>query len=446
MSKRASNPIWSGAALFGALLLSGCAIYHRKPLPMTPDLMRSPALTVPVDKLDLPGLKPHPIPTNGLDETAIVTLAVLNDPDLKAARLQAGVADAQVLEAGLLPDPQVSGGLSQSPEHTGYSIGLGEDIQALITRGAAKAAAKARARQVRLDILWQEWQVAGQARETFIQLRADQRLLALLEPFQKLLAGICGKDQAALARNDVTIGAASSDLRSLAGVEANLRQTQLDANQGRHVLAALLGLEPDAPVPLAGAGRDHLLTQAQFGAALAALPRRRADLLALQAGYESQEQSLREAILAQFPAISAGVQQARSAEEGVHSIGFTVNVTLPLFNRNRGRIAIQRATRALLYQTWQARLDQAASQADQLWRASRIMAARLHDLEIHASDTKTGISAADRDYRAGNLSASEYLALVSDWQAEQMQEIQLRASLEQAEAAVRTILGLPFEP
>src|SRR6266700_2885105 len=38
----------------------------------------------------------------------VAVLAVENNPDLLAARLQRGVARAQVLEAGLLPNPSIS--------------------------------------------------------------------------------------------------------------------------------------------------------------------------------------------------------------------------------------------------------------------------------------------------------------------------------------------------
>lgn len=43
------------------------------------------------------------------DELAVI--AVLVNPDLKAMRAKAGVADAQVFDAGLLPDPQLTVGL-----------------------------------------------------------------------------------------------------------------------------------------------------------------------------------------------------------------------------------------------------------------------------------------------------------------------------------------------
>jgi cobalt-zinc-cadmium efflux system outer membrane protein len=447
--------VWTDAAVswrqfarilwFVPLLGSGCATYHPQPLPTAPDLTRLSALTVPVSKLDLPGLKPHPLdPAKGLDETAVVTLAVLNNPELKAARLQAGVARAQVLEAGLLPDPVLSGGLSQSTLRTGYAVGLSEDLQALMTRGAAKAAAQAQARQVNLEILWQEWQVADRAREWFIQTRADDELRDVLAATCDLLNERCQRDKIALQHGDATADAVSADLAALAEAQATLRQLQLQANQTRHELNQLLGLKPDTPIRLIGGSQIQPLSSAEFQAAVAALARRRADLLALQAGYQSQEEKLREAILAQFPAISAGVEQAKSAEEGIHTVGLTVNVTLPLFNRNRGQIALQQATRALLWQTYQARLDQAVSQADQLWQAVRLMARQQADLQKRLARLEEMAAAAERSFRLGNLDAGTYAGMELNFRTAQAEAIRLRAALERAEAALQLLLGLPL--
>jgi outer membrane protein, heavy metal efflux system len=440
-----SNWLAQCAMGLSLLVFSGCATYHPKPLPTAPDMVGSPELMVPASKLDLPGLKPHPFnPAKGLDETAVITLAVLNNPDLKAARLQAGVAGAQVLEAGLLPDPQVSGGLSRSPEHTGYDISLGEDLQALITRGAARAAAEAHKRQVNLEILWQEWQVAERARELFIQTRANSELHQVWASSRDLLKDRDRRDEAALERGDATAATVAADLAALADADTNLRRLQLQANQTHHELNQLLGLKPEVQLRLIGGNKIQPLSHEEFQTAVAALPQRRADLLALQAGYQSQEQLLREAVLAQFPAMSAGVDQARSAEEGIHTIGFTVNVTLPLFNRNRGQIAIQRATRALLYQTYQARLDQTAGEADQVWQATQIMARQLHDLESHLPALKEIALAAKRSYQQGNLDFAAYVNQQSDFLVAHAEIIRLRASLAQAQAALNTLLGLPL--
>ncbi|HYK80514.1 MAG TPA: hypothetical protein VEU95_12840, partial [Micropepsaceae bacterium] len=78
-----------------ALMLTGCATYEPVPLPEKVDL---------ADRL--PGQVVQP-----LDMDAISTVAVLNNPDLKAARRKSGVAEAQAFAAGILPNPDLTANL-----------------------------------------------------------------------------------------------------------------------------------------------------------------------------------------------------------------------------------------------------------------------------------------------------------------------------------------------
>ena len=432
-------PIWAGLAC-----VSGCAVYHPAALPATPDLAAQPSLSVPAREFWLPGLKPHAFPQNGLDETAVVTLAVFDNPDLKAARLQAGVASAQVIQAGLLPDPQLNADFAKSALNYGGDVGLTEDIQALITRGARKAAAKEDQRQVHLAILWQEWLVAERVRQLFIQSRADDELHAVLSSEQNFLAGRYHQDEAALQRNDITLSAATADLSLLTDAETRLRQVELDQSATAHQLDQLLGLRPEVRLHLIGSAGDHSLSKDQFQAAVAALPHRRADLLALQAGYEAQQSRLREAILAQFPNLSAGVVLSRDPVEGVNNLGPEISLSLPIFNRNRGQVVIERATRAVLRQTYQARLDQAEGEADQVWRATNIMQRQLGDLDARLAVLRRAEAAARQSFQAGNLSAGLYVNVESSLLSAEQQAIQLRASLANARSALDTLLGQPL--
>lgn len=434
---------WSSATVL--LLVAGCATYHREPLPAAADLMNIPALSVPVSRLALPGLQPHSFnPTNGLDQTTLIALAVLDNPELKAARLHAGVARAQVLEASLLPDPQAIGGLSRSTFHTGYDIGLSEDLQALLTRGAAKAAAKAHERQVNLQILWQEWQVAEKARELFIQLVADEKLHRLLSRNSHLLSERYRQDQNQLEETNTTASAVLADFTALGSVTAQLRQLELQDNENCHALNQLLGLKPNPRLRLLGQPVILLPTREEFHDRLAALPHRRPDLLALQAGYNSQEENLRKAVLAQFPALSAGVEQTRDPVEGINSVGLVVNLTLPLFNRNRGQIAIARATRAVLYQTYQARLDQALNEADRVWQTTQIMSGQLAALQARLTVAEQGAAQVERNFNAGNLALGSYVSFESDLLIEQATAVRLRAALEQAKSVLAALVCLPF--
>ena len=427
-----------------AAMLCGCAVYHREPLRETPDLASVPALSISASRLSVAGLKPAPLDiAKGLTEANIVALAVANDPQLKAARLAAGVAHARLLAAGLLPDPQIAGGLSRSSMLTGYSASLAEDIGALLTHGAAEDAARANLEKVRLNILWQEWQVGARARQLFIESRELARLRDVLAVRRQLVARLYRADLGALHHGDATIGGITSDVMAFKSAESAYRRVELKGNKIRHALDALLGLAPAVRLRLRGAPVGNLMSLAQYHSAIAALPRRRPDLLALQAGYHSAEAQLREAILAQFPLIGAGVTKTRSAEDGISSIGFNVTLTLPLFNRNRGAIAVARASRAQLRQAYEAHLDAATGEADRLWTATAIMHHQFRRLHSQLAGFVRAAAIARKSFVGGILSLQDYARLEDNALAIRAQIIRLHASLQIAQAALAIVLALP---
>jgi outer membrane protein TolC len=132
------------AAALAVLLLSGCEAYAPLPLATQPGLatdtgaLRNSGET----KVDL---------SKPLTANAIAVFAVQNNPDLIAARSNRGIAEAQTLQAGLLPNPQISGsyGFLRAGPGTGdqWTAGLSEDIRALVTFSANRAAAELGARR-----------------------------------------------------------------------------------------------------------------------------------------------------------------------------------------------------------------------------------------------------------------------------------------------------------
>jgi cobalt-zinc-cadmium efflux system outer membrane protein len=438
---------WAGGALvvLATLAASGCAHYRPLPLPPSPDLRTAPQLTVPAKVFQVPGLNAVALPPRGLDELAVVALAVSNDPALKAARLQAGVGAAQMYAAGLLPDPVLNASVAASSVTTGYALAAAEPLQALVLRGAAQAQAAASAHQINLNILWQEFQVAEQARALFIEARSDRALIANQQRQDAVLSAWLRRDQAAMVRGDAVLSTVAADLAALTAGQAALAQRQLDRNLARRQLKALLGLAPAATLKLAGGTALPPLSPARLRQAVAALPHRRADLLALQAGYASQEQALRQAILAQFPGLTASIHQGRDVE-GLSSAGVGVSLTLPLFNRNRGAIAVQRATRAMLRETYQSSLDEATGDAEQAWRAAAIQRRATVGLEARVPALRAAAVQAAAGRRQGVVSADQVAAMQIEWRNAQAMAIEAQATLATDEAAVRTLLGLPFQP
>jgi outer membrane protein TolC len=126
---------------------------------------------------------------------------------------------------------------------------------------------------------------------------------------------------------------------------------------------------------------------------------RRFDLMALQAGYGAQEAVLHKAVLDQFPNLPLTINTGRDSA-GNASIGPAVNFDLPLWNRNRGTIAIERATREALRSEYSARLFQTradiAAAVNGLAIARQQRAAILADLPALTRFAATARSAATR--------------------------------------------------
>jgi outer membrane protein TolC len=303
--------------------LGGCVAYHPKPLDLQARLPSEiPRLTVDPATLHLPHLAPHRFdPSDGLDNTEIAVLAVVNNPELRAARDAVGVARAQAFAAGLLPDPQLGASLDfptnslPGSTFTGYSFGLNYDLNALLTRDVAQSAALAGARKADLDLLWKEWQVASRSRLLFARTREQDLLMSVLQGYRKLLASRYDRVRQALNEGNATLGAADADLAALQDVERQINDLEREKNKNRHELDQLLGLSPQVQLRLVGGVDLSPVDEARVKALIPGLARRRPDLLALQAGYRSQDLRYRQAILEQFPALNVGLNREPSPVE-----------------------------------------------------------------------------------------------------------------------------------
>lgn len=440
------------APLALAALLGGCASYHPLPLGQGADLLdRIPSLHVDPASLGLPMSSRHTFdPSDGLDMTEVATLAVVNNPDLKVRRRRADVAQAQLFAAHLLPDPQISASTDHPTDHgpgltDAYGLGLNYDLTALVTRGARTAAARGHARQIDLALLWREWQVAQRARTLYVQVETETHKRDLLRRSQRLYAQRYTRSRAALRAGNLTLDVAGTDLTALMDANSRLGQAERKLDRSRHALKALLGLSPDAKLRLAALDRPPAAANWPAGGlagAIKTLARRRPDLLALRAGYESQEARVRQAILAQFPSVSIGFTRARDTSD-VHTTGFGITLNLPIFNGNRGAIAVQRATRAALHQAYRARLDAAYGELDQLHSQGALIRSQLGHTENRLPALQAMVARAAKAYRARDIDALTYLNMQTTLLNKQLEVADLRQSLWDNRIALDTLLTWP---
>jgi len=435
-----------------ALLLGGCATYHREPLAPqdTSTSARSlERIRIDASSMPLPELAAHRFdPADGLDSDEVAMLAVANNPDLKLARDDLGIARAQAYSAGLLPDPQ----LSVSSDYPGaagttraFNYGLSIDVMAIVLRSANQQSVNATLAKTDLGLLWQEWQVVAQARELFIKTRFEQHTLPLLRQQRELARTRYERMDAARRDGNLTDDTLNAALIAYSDARKQCSDAERAAAQTHHDLNALLGLAPDVQLPLQADGSGDSdaiapLDDTTLDSALAALARRRPDLIALQAGYEAQEQKYRAAILSQFPSLSVGFVRARDTSN-IYTSGFQINLSLPIFNRNQGNVAIEKATRERLRDEYQTRLNQAYADVARLREDSAILARQLADTEATLPHLEHAAQLAGAAYAEHNLALGAYTDAQSAALARCIDVATLREALAEQRVGLQALLG-----
>jgi len=427
-------------------LLCACATYHPLPLGNGEGAASAARLSVPAGAMPVPELATHRFdPADGLDVTEVAMLAVANSPDLKVQRDALGIARAQAFAAGLLPDPQLSFG-ADFPHGSGggltkaYNLGLSEDVSALLLRSSRKHAANAQAEQVNLDLLWAEWQTIAQARLLFDQVQSLRAQQVELDAEQQALVPVDQAVQAALAAGNLNYDGASAGLNAMADARKRAGDNAVALHQAESDLRQLLGLAPTAPLDLVGAPYQADPDAAQLQAALVDLPQRRPDLLALQAGYRAQEATLRGAILAQFPAITVGLNRSRDTSN-ITTNGFSIGLTLPLFDRNRGNIAIETATRQQLKDDYEARLLATRSDMQRLAADLGTLDAQQAAQAAHAQRLDAARRAAEQAWKSGLLDWPTYLSIRGNALAADMDLLTLKQARSTAAISLTALLG-----
>src|SRR5947209_8979746 len=390
-----------------ALLLGACAHYAPKPLADSAAVLAEPnpkILSAEAQQISRPYLRPQPVNLNQpLTPNALAVIAVLENPDLKAQRAKIGVTDAQAFAARLLPDPTFQANfdklLSGPDKFNGYGAQIGLDLNSLRTRGIARQSSEAQKRQVRLDLAWAEWNTSGQARLQGLRVYELERQLRLAE----LSAQSAGKMFAIVSRAAGRGDLSATDLdvrrQTMIDVQSKLRQIETSLIAAHTDLNKQLGLPPELKLVLAAPDASPTPPPAEVLVSQAI--NRRLDVQALRAGYQSSEADLHKAVLEQVPNLTLALAGASDTANN-KTIGPVVSFSLPLWNRNRGNIAIANATREQLRAEYEARLFQtraeiaaAVAGVSALRKQRADLAGQLPALQRYAAATRRAAARGD---------------------------------------------------
>jgi cobalt-zinc-cadmium efflux system outer membrane protein len=439
-----------GLAFF---FVEGCATYHRMPLddsavarklrpPSMEDVrIGAKAIGHPILKSiqfnDRDGLSP--------DEAAI--LAVIANPVLRAVRDRKGLGAAQLLQAGILPNPQISysldvptGGNTKGTINA-LGLGLGWDISSLISRGARLDAARRYSASVDLQVAWQEWQVAQAARLHVYRLLCLQEQLVLARKTERDL-----RENLQTVKKAFSLGVKTIlELTAVEMASQNAHNTVLTLEQEqlreRYGLNRTLGLAPGQMVRLQRDVRLPLWRHLPgYGEIIGGLESRRLDLLALKEGYESQEARVRAAVLSQFPRINIGLNHGRDTGNVV-TTGFAVSVDLPFFDRNQGQIAVARANRQQLFDEYMARIFEIRSSVAAILGDMASVKKQLEAAKRSAKIASRLLEAYKRALEDGNADIVTYNNLRNELETRRLGILKLRRDLTDMGIALEIAAG-----
>ena len=427
--------------LLGGAFLKGCAFYHPKPITgeavghilETPDLA---TIRVEAAELKHPLLKPVELDeSQGLTPEGAAVLAVLANPGLKAARAKGGVAAAQLFQAGILPNPQFSyewnkptGGDTEGTVNA-FGLALSWDLIPLLVRPAQVESARAAALSVDLDIAWQEWQIALAAKTHVYNLVFLGRQLRTGLAEQKALEENLATTKKAFQSGDVTEIDLAAAQTALSKVDMSVLALQQQHEQERLALNQSIGFPPDLNVLLKpGILPPSREVMPPLDELMEGLKDRRLDLVALRYGYQSQEARLRAAILAQFPSLALGLLHARDTTN-VITTGYNIAVQVPVFNRNQGQIAIEKANRQQLFDEYLARFFDARATIASALADMRAVEEQIDEQEAALPTVRKLVSTYRIALLEGHADVVTYYNALNDLYSRQIDLLGLRRNL-----------------
>lgn len=429
-------------AVWLIIALASCGLVPRLPA------QAAAGLRVPRERFSHSRLAVVPIdPRRGIGPDDAAIIATYLSPALRVARDRHGAAIAQLVQAGLLPNPQVSysrdfvvGG-NTAGTTPAYNLTAGWEISALLPLLPKVGAARANLRSVDLEVAWTEWQTAENARTAVYRVAGLRAQLASAREAQSELtqsADVLEKAMEAHEKTVLDFGAAKAAEQDAVATALGLEQ---EAEKQMLVLKRAIGLPADSELRL----RDGIALPSHLEAPservlTADLENRRLDLVALQEGYRSQDATVRAAILAGFPKISLGVAKA-SDTSNVHTEGFAITVDVPIFDRNQGAIATERATRQQLRDEYDLRVFEAHSEI-----ASALADIRSLNKQVAAAEEALPVferlvSSAEAALGEGNTDVLAYYNARSGLLQRRIQLIKLKEQLLEARTALELASG-----
>lgn len=337
---------------FALALLAGCQTYRPDPLDL-------PAYADKWQKQRASSEKVHAFakrlaettsdtkefdPTNGFSLAEGEVVALVFNPDLRIARLQAGVAKANAKYAGLWDDPKLSIDVLKitegvpDPWVVGSALSITIPISGRLRVEKARAEAAMHAELER--VAEAEWKVRRDLREGWLSWSAQRLRLQQTEEIITVLDSIIESTTRLAEEGELLTTEAA-----LFSIERESRRVEIGRLEGevaesKQRLHSLLGLSPTAPANLI-----PTLSAVPNPSDKETPDESNPTLSRLHGEYAVAERTLLREIRKQYPDVTIGPQG--ESDQGQSRIGFIGAIPIPILNSNKGGIAKARADREI---------------------------------------------------------------------------------------------------
>ncbi len=394
--------------------------------------------------------EPRALP-NEIDLATLLSLVDRRSPALRAERASVAVARADVVQAGVHPNPELEyqgwftvAGSQDAWNGLQNTWTIGQPLLLFDQIGVRTRAAQARvaASQARLGDF--RFQLEVEARRGFIALlAAEERVHAVedaVSELERLTELVRARAQAG-DRSRYDALRVELELRRLAVLR---EQAEAAVTQASGQLATLIGepsWQPRArgdlrtrPARLLAAARPDAVEQS---------PRVRALSREATAARAAIDSAQRDAI--PVPTVGAGGGFTTNAQSQAIFVGLTI--PLPVFDQNQGNIA-----RAEADADYAGRRYEAARRTTraELVNARRVLSARQRALDRFERDVLRTLpelrQMAEQSYRGGQTTVLELVDSIRALRDVSLQQVNLLEGVRQAEVDVLTAAGLADRP
>lgn len=292
-------------------------------------------------------------PNDGLTLAEAEVVSLVYNPDLRVARLKAGVAQATAEHAGRWDDPKLAIDVLKVTESVPHPWFVGSALSLTIPISGRLAVEKSRAEaslhSELARVAEDEWKTLRDLREAWLEWSADhlrleqaERIVAALDSVVETTGKLAETGE--LPRTESALFKIEQESR-----KADIARLRGKVKEGEQDIRSLMGISPSAPTSLTP------MLSALSGGDDGNLPETNPTLIRLRSDYEVAELTLLREIRKQFPDLELGPGFAD--EQAQSRIGVIGAIPIPIFNSNKGGIAAARAEREVAKAAYETELE-----------------------------------------------------------------------------------------